>query len=130
MLILITSNPRKEILAQTNDNMENNNNIIQLTVKKVDGDWRWLMDNSTENTIINPTLEFSSNTPVDIEIQGTGGNHNFIIETLDGNQLLETEEFGSNAIDFAFTPDDLANTTLVYYCEPHADTMKGTIEIK
>lgn len=79
--------------------------------------------------MINPILEIPSNTQVKIKIEGTCGNHNFVIETLEVNQLVKTKDFGKNKTQLSFTPK-VTNTTLIYYSEPHLDTMKGMITVK
>ncbi|WP_231188459.1 PVC-type heme-binding CxxCH protein [Haladaptatus sp. DYF46] len=80
------------------------------------------------NGEINPTLSLTAGEDYTVEwTNTTGGDHNFVIEDADGNEVLSSELMGekgsTQTVEFTAT-DEMA----VYYCESHPISQRGKIE--
>jgi hypothetical protein len=104
-------------------------NTIQLSAKldnSVNPPFRWV--NST-NGVINPTLNFKTNTNQIIQIQNpTDFKHQLIID-LNGKQLATSGDIGpSSSGQVSFKPN--MTGTFGYHCLYHPTTMKGIIQVQ
>ena len=77
----------------------------------------------------NPTLQLESGQTYAVTIENVDGiPHNFAIINEAGEQLVRSE-FVDDAGDTTTVEFEATDDMDVYYCEPHADTMRGDIEI-
>jgi hypothetical protein len=103
-------------------------NTIQLSAKldnSVNPPFRWV--NST-NGIINPTLNFKTNTTQIIQIRNpTDFRHQFIVD-LNGKHLATSGDIGPGSSgQVSFKPT--MTGTFGYHCLYHPTTMKGIIQV-
>jgi hypothetical protein len=103
-------------------------NAIQLSVKldnSVNPPFRWV---NTTNGVINPTLNFKTNTMQTIQIQNpTDFKHQLIIDQ-NGKQLATSGDIGpSSSGQVSFGPTTTG--TFGYHCLYHPTTMKGIIQV-
>ena len=103
-------------------------NAIQLSAKldnSVNPPFRWV--NPTSG-VINPTLNFKTNTNQTIQIQNpTDFKHQFIIDQ-NGKQLATSGDIAAGSSgQVSFKPNMIG--TFGYHCLYHPDTMKGIIQV-
>ena len=104
-------------------------NAVQLSVKldnSVNPLFRWV--NPTSG-VINPTLNFKTNTNQTIQIQNpTDFKHQFIIDQ-NGKQLATSRDIAAGSSgQVSFKPNMIG--TFGYHCLYHPTTMKGIIQVQ
>ena len=99
--------------------------VIDLKVSERNGNFVW---ESGDNKV-NPQISIKANSVYSIQLESMNGNnieHQLVIQTNDGRELLKSAEISNGETDdLSFTPKTIG--TYEYHCKYHPETMKGTI---
>ena len=96
---------------------------LQVSVIEEDEVYKW-----TSGEQINPTLTLIQNTENVIEIQNpTDEKHEFVIES-NGEEIAASGDISPDSSGMLSIKPDMVGE-LVYHCEYHPDSMKGTITV-
>ncbi len=115
---------QNESAEQTNSAPNINPNRIDISIKEVDGAYRWSNSNETNPTItlkVNMTNIIQLTNPTDIK-------HAFVIEQ-NNKVILESKDIGPG-VSGKLSIKPSRTGVFEYHCKYHPDTMKGILNVE